>query len=93
MTIARHEVIINPEASDFHPQLMVEIAAGLDRWVMEKKTRYMDGSPYAKIGGEEKGCAVVPLWVTGKVERQIFQLMEIGNSLTHEEEGYPRRAE
>ena len=93
MTVEDHRVIVNPEAFDFHPQLMAEFARELNGWVSEKTERFSDGSPYAKVGGELAPTAVVPLWLSGHIEQQLFRLMEIGNALTHEEPGYPRRVD
>ncbi len=93
MAVAEHTVVVSPQFHEFHPDLMAKIALGLDKWAGVKTDEFMDGSPYAKIGQEIRGTAVVPAWLTKPVAESAMRIMEIGNALTHTEEGYEARTQ
>ncbi|MBI4065382.1 ribose-phosphate diphosphokinase [Candidatus Gottesmanbacteria bacterium] len=93
MAVVEHTVVVSPQFHEFHPDLMAPIALGLDGWVGVKTDEFMDRSPYAKVGQAIRGAAVIPVWLTAPMADSVMRTMELGNALTHHEQGYDARAE
>lgn len=93
MAVEKHTVVVSPQFHGFHPDLMANIALGLDGWVGVKTSEFMDDSPYAKVGSEIHGAAVIPVWLTAPMSDSVMRVMEMGNALKHFEPGYDARAE
>ncbi len=85
-------LIVEPDSFDFHPGFISELHQSMQQWCSVKTKTFLDNSPYLKVGIDQTETAVVPQWITKDVERSVFRMMEIGNALYHEEEGYNQRA-
>jgi len=85
-------LIVEPESFEFHPALISELHKSMEQWCSVKTKTFLDKSPYLKVGINQTETAIIPQWITKDVEHSVFRMMEIGNALYHEEEGYERRA-
>jgi len=84
--------VVHPDDFSFHDRFLREIKAGLggDRLLVDG-LRFGDGSDYLRVITESKTFkqAIVPLWIRPPLSESIFEMLMIGNALTHQERGRP----
>lgn len=80
--------LLTAETHAYYPVFVNYVFGELEALVPVKRKYFMDKMPYLKIGEEPSSTVVILGWISAPFWERIGEIAEIGNAVSHTEDGY-----